>query len=211
MTRYTTIFTTVLAVTATTTSLAQAVVNLELSSPDDLLDLSVGQTATVEMSLTGLDTAAGEQLVSLAGSVLFPSSILGTPANITAGPIIPDPLSDPFDFQVFDAPGQADATFLTFNVDATEHITDNGVFFTFEVTSGSVGSGVFTFDALALQAEQFDPNDPLFPILVDVDPGADLPFVVTAPDGGAVPEPLTAGLAAMGLAGLGVAVTRRHR
>ncbi len=200
-----------LGLVVTSTTASQAVVNLELSSPDDLLNLSIGDTATVEVSLTGLDTTAGEQLVSLTGSVLFPSSILGSPDNLTAGPIIPNPLSDPLDFQVFDAPGQADAAFLTFSVNAAEHITDNGVFFTFEVTTGFVGSGAFTFDALTLQAEQFDPNDLLFPILVDVAPGADLPFTVIAPPGGAVPEPVTVGFVAMGLAGLGVAVTRRHR
>ena len=39
----------------------------------------------------------------------------------------------------------------------------------------------------------------------------DLPFVVSAPPGGAVPEPLTGMLGLMGLSVIGLSVTRRAR
>lgn len=195
---------------ASTASVSHAVLTLELSSPDDLLNLTVGDTATIEVSLAGLDTAAGEELVSLTGSVLFPGAILGTPTSMTAGSIIPNPLSDPLDFQTFAAPGQADGTFITFSVNSSEHITTNGTFFTFDVTAGHAGSGVFTIDPLAISAEQYDPTGFLPILRTDLTAGPDLPFVVRQPVTGAIPEPLTFGLGAMTLAAIGLTIRRRR-
>ena len=190
-----------------------AVLSLELSSSDDLLNLQVGDTATIDVSLAGLDTAGGQELVTLSGSVKFPASLLGTPFNITPGLIIPNPLADPFDFQTVEDPGQADATFLTFSVDSATHITTNGVFFSFDVTTTPTsggGSGAFTIDLTASDtADVFNPNDPDNPDVAILEPGPDLPFAIQAPPGGAVPEPLTAGLSMMGLTALGISTKRR--
>ena len=190
-----------------------AVLSLELSSSDDLLDLQVGDTATIDVNLAGLDTAGGQELVTLSGSVKFPASLLGTPFNITPGPIIPNPLADPFDFQTVNDPGQADATFLTFSVDSATHITTNGVFFSFDVTTtptSAPGAGVFTIDLTASDtADVFNPADPGNPDIEILEAGNDLPFAIQTAPGGAVPEPLTAGLSVMGLTALVLSTKRR--
>lgn len=195
----------------------QAVLSLELSSPDDLANLTVGDTATIEVSLAGLDTTANEQLVSLEGSVLLPSGIFGSPTNITPGAIIPNPLDDPFDFGPADFPGEATAFFFTFSTDPNFQITTNGVFFTFDVTAGTAGSGEIAInpDPFSRGAELVGLNAPLGSVPVDVDAGPPLAFNVTDPPGpgpgssGAVPEPLTATLGVLSLGVLKMATCRR--
>ena len=183
-----------------------AVLSMELSSSDDLLNLTIGDTATIDVRLAGLDPAAGERLTTLVGSVVFPDTIFTTPSNVTAGPIVPNP-ADFFD--VVD-PGLADGTFLTFSFDSGDHITSNGLFFSFDVTAIAVGSGVFMIDEVSISAEQFNVGDPDNPILrVDLTGGEDLPFAVVSPGDGAVPEPVTLGLSLLAGATLVVPVTRR--
>ena len=84
-----------------------------LSSPDDLSTLTVGQTAHFDITLSGL--AAVEQLVTLTGGVTFNTPLLGAPTAVHAGSIVPHPLANLLDFQTFSAPGEADASFLTFS------------------------------------------------------------------------------------------------
>ena len=151
---------------------AKAELSLQLSSPDDLMGLSVGDTATVNVSLVGL--VPGEQLVSLTGSVLFPDALLGTPLSVSPGSIVPNP----GDFFGVALAGQADGLFLTFSADPVDYIASNGVFCSFDVQAQAVGSGVFAFEPLALIAEQYNPDDPFLPILRDVQAGPELSFNV---------------------------------
>jgi len=175
-----------------------ASLGLSLSSLDDLSSIQVGETVTIEVDLSGLDEAAGEQLVSLTASVLFPNSLLGTPTAIVAGSIVPNP----GDLLVFPDPGQADAFFVTFSANQIDHITSNGQFFTFDVVAQTIGADAFSFEVLSLQADQFVPpfNNPR-----DVDAGNPLPFQV-------VPVPLPNAFAT----GIGLMLTifvglNRHR
>src|SRR4051812_19956138 len=68
-----------------------------LSSPDDLTTLTVGQTAHVNVPLSGL--APGENLLTLLGGVKFDASLFASPPAILAGAIVPNPLANPSDFQ----------------------------------------------------------------------------------------------------------------
>jgi len=79
---------------------ADAQVSLALSTDaPDLNTLAVGQTFTVDVQLSGI--AAGQQLDSLLGSVLFESNFLSIP-TVSAGPIVPNPS----DFFAADFAGQ---------------------------------------------------------------------------------------------------------
>src|SRR6185295_225589 len=106
---------------------------LTLSSPNNLSALTVGQSATINVGLSNL--LPGESLVTLTSSVTFPSAQLGTPSTFTTGPILPLILSDPLDYQTVAAPGQADASFLTFSNLASEQIGSNGLFYSFKFTA----------------------------------------------------------------------------
>jgi uncharacterized protein (TIGR03382 family) len=134
----------------------------------------------------------------LTGSVLFPGALLGTPLSISPGPIVPNTS----DFLSSSGAARADGTFLTLSSDPTRRIGQNGVFYSFRVQAQMVGSGAFTVDALALTAEQYDPQDPLLPMLCAVSAGAALPFTIST---AIIPAP-----PALGLALLGLAIVRRR-
>jgi len=194
---------------------ANSVLTMSMSSPDDLANLTVGQTFTVNVSLGAL--GAGEQLQTLTGGVDFPSALLGSPVSISPGAIVPNPLANPLDFQTVSGVGQADASFVTFSMNAAEHITSNGVFYSFTLTALAVGSGQIEFDTLALIGEQFDPNDPQLPILRPISVGAPLDFTIKSSGGGpgpiGVPLPAAAwgGLALIGVLGIRRWCTGRAR
>ena len=165
-----------LLVICCTGTAARAELYLELSSADDLMNLMVGDTATIDVSLSGL--LPGEQLVTLTGSVLYDATILDMSGSITAGAIIPN-ATDLLDMSL---PGQADAWFYSWSFDPADYISNNGVFYSFDVQAQEIGSGVFSLDPISLIAEQYDPGSPFFPILRwDVYAGADLPFNVVVP------------------------------
>lgn len=152
-----------------------------LSSPDDLSNLIVGQSAHFDVALSGL--AAGEQLVTLTGGVTFNAPLLGAPTAIQPGAIVPSPLADPLDFQNVSGAGQADASFLTFSNLASAQVTSNGTFYGFDVKPLSAGSGTIQFNALALIGEQFDAANPNLPILRFIDIGGPLNFTIKASAG----------------------------
>lgn len=153
-----------------------------LSSPDDLGSLTVGQTAHFDITLSGL--AAVEQLVTLTGGVTFNTPLLGAPTAVHAGSIVPHPLANLLDFQTFSAPGEADASFLTFSSNTSEQIISNGIFYGFDVEARTAGTGTLQFDPLALIGEQFDPTNLNLPILRFIDTGPALTFTIKAASGG---------------------------
>lgn len=196
-----------LALACSTAEAVSTPLFLHLSSPNDLMHLTPGDTAVIDVSLAGL--TPGGQLVSLTGSVLFPDSLLGTPLSISPGAIVPDAT----DF--LDAPlaGQADGAFLVIpGSDPSHNVSQNGGFYSFTVQAQAAGSGTFALNPLALLAEQYDPQNPLLPLLREVLAGEALPFTISAsggPGGGTgtvIPAP-----PALGLAFLGLILLRRRR
>ena len=149
------------------------------STAPDLSTLPVGQTVTFTVDLSGL--LPGEELDALAATVVYDAALLGPP-TIAPGPIVPDPLDDPFDFMVFTAGGVADASFLTFGLDPSARIAANGTFFSFSVEVLAEGGGTLSFDFV--DASQFNPADPGWPILRDVVAGPDLGFTAVVPEPG---------------------------
>ncbi len=147
------------------------------SSPADLSQLSIAESITVDVTLSGL--APGDRLELLAATIDFEGELLGTP-TITPGPILPDPLDNPLDFLPFESFGTADGIFLTLGTDQSDFIAGNGLFFSFMVTSQQAGAG--TLDISFVSALQYNPSDPLDPIVPLISAGAPLTFQV-------VPEP----------------------
>ena len=158
-------------------------ISLSLVAPD-LSALPVGSPVTIGVELAGL--SPGASLDSLAATVTFDGSLLGTP-TLHAGLIVPNPLADPLDLLSTADTGLADMAFLTFGLNANQHIEGNGVFFSFDVTAAQVGSGAFRIGFAG--ATQFNASNPNAPLAANVLASADLPFNVVA-----VPEPAAAAL-----------------
>jgi hypothetical protein len=151
--------------------------------------LGVEQPFTIGVELSGLEV--GQELDSLAATVAFDGYVLGTP-SVTAGPIVPNPLDNPLDLLTTDVAGLADVAFLTFGADAGDHITANGVFFSFEITPVTFGAGTIAIDfAGATLFNVANPNDPT---VLTVETGAPLSFVV-------IPEPSCFALAVVVMLG----------
>lgn len=178
---------TVLVGLAAATS-AQGQVSLSLESGgEDLSQLRVGDTATIEVRLGGLQS--GQELDALSATIVYDDVLLSDPV-IAAGPILPDPLDDPWNFITLADPGHAEGSFLTFGTDTAAHVTSNGVFFTFDITATDVGAGAFSFDFV--DATQFNSINPFDPIYVAVDADEPLAFTV-------VPEPVSLMLVTTGV------------
>lgn len=159
------------------------------SNPADLSQLSIGETITIDVTLSGL--ASGDGLELLAATVDYEGDFLGTPA-IAPGPILPDPLDDPLDFIPLESFGTADGIFLTLGTEPADFIGQNGVFFSFMVTAQDVGAGALELSfASALQNNPSDPLDPIVPL---ISAGGPLSFQV-------VPEPTGMMLVLAALAG----------
>ena len=151
--------------------------SLTFDSPDDLSMLSVGETFTVNVLLSDLD--AGQELAALDATTFGPDDLLVAPDMVTPGSIVPSP-ADTF-LGNADSDGQfvfADGFFFAL----FDGITDEGTFFSFDLTPEAVGSGVIDFDLV--NAEDFDGN------IVDVTVGDGLSFTV-------VPEPTSAAVLAL--------------
>ncbi|WP_165228128.1 PEP-CTERM sorting domain-containing protein [Aquisphaera insulae] len=166
-------------------STVKAELTLSLAAESaDLDHLAVGQAVRFDVILSGL--APGDALAYLAGTVTFPGGLLGTPTDVAAGAIVPDPTG--FVGAGFD--GAADAFYdAVFFSTTNTPITSNGVFYSFEVVVLQVGSGVLSFDVSSLAAADGS-NDP-----VSLAAGPDLPFTVVR----AVPEPASLGMAMLGI------------
>ena len=172
------------------------------SSPGDLSSLGIGDMVTVDVILSDLDTAGGEELEFLAVTVVIDDLVFGTPTSITPSEIVPDPDG----FLGVDGPGFAEGSFdAFFTLSGTDRITTNGTFFSFELEAIGAGSGSIAIefaDALFPDFSSPSINTSASPPLdFTVNPGA-------APT--AVPEPVTSALALVGLAGLGANIYRRR-
>jgi hypothetical protein len=154
------------------------------TSTANLQALLPGQVVTFDVNLTGF---AGPPLGFLGASVFFDSALLGTPLpqSLKAGPIVPDPSSNSF-FTAFN-PGFADASYLDITVNSTAPISENGVFFSFEVmVQPATGTGKLSFSDNLGNVNVFASDQNSNPL--DISAGPDLPFrVVQAPM--VVPEP----------------------
>jgi len=173
------VYVAVVAVAVTTlgqTAMAGAPTLSMMPTPADLLGLTPGQTATIDVLVAGLDT--GDELEFLAATIEYDGTIFGTPV-ITGGPIIPDLAG----FLGIEDPGLADGSFdAIFTTSGTDTIADNGLFFSFELMAQAEGEGFieFTFvDALGFTAA-FEPID-------GASSGSAVPYRV-------VPEPTAAAL-----------------
>jgi hypothetical protein len=167
---------------------ADSIVTLSLSSPTNLNNLKVNDPFTVEVSLSGLDP--GQELIALPSNVSFSADLLGEP-TITAGPIVPDPLS-PF-FLADGIPGHVDGSFLMLPPylpdDSGHRITTNGRFYSFNVTARAVGQGEISFDLPTYFGDLFDPDNPNSPLLLTIETGPSLQFNISNSDVAVVPLP----------------------
>jgi len=152
---------------------------LTLQAPSTVMQ---GETLTVNVVLSGLQ--AGEQLDSLAATVNLTGAFSASPV-IATGSIIPDPLDDSGDVALTADSGLADYSFLTFGIDSVDHISDNGLFFSFDIDANTLGSGAVEFDFV--DATFFNASDPNNPTPASLSTGASLNINVVA-----IPEPTTA-------------------
>jgi len=131
------IFSILLTLILTSVASAQPVINLSSSG---LSTLRVGDTATVDVMLSGL--SAGDMLDLLAAEVGFDALHFGTP-SVTSGGIIPDVAG----FESDEFADLAGATFESLDTTSTtDMITAEGVFFSFDFTAISSGSGQIALD-----------------------------------------------------------------
>jgi len=115
---------------------AASPLDLEVFSTAPSLDqLPVGETVTFGVQLNGL--SPGEELDFLAATLEYDDALLG-PATVSPGGIVPNAS----DFSGFGGPGLADGSFFTFSGASADHITADGVFYTFDVDVLAEGAGV---------------------------------------------------------------------
>lgn len=163
-------FTTLLAIATLAVSphATRAIMFSLSSSPSDLTTLSVGDTVTLDVSLSGL--APGEELAFLAATIGFDDNVFGAPLAVDPGIDPPGILPDPLGFDGTRSPGLADGLFDAFNTaSGNDRITTNGLFYTFRLEvqpSAVVGPGQIAFgfvDALLpdFSAPMITTSDPL--------------------------------------------------
>jgi hypothetical protein len=170
------------------------------SNPADLSALSVGQTIEIQVSLSGLgDGGNPTQLSALTADVSFPVGIFGSPLSVTEGGIVPSPA---LSFTPVSTSGTAGGVFDNIFLPVPGPVIDStGLFFKFQVTALAAGSGVFS---LAPPPGAFDELGGAIVVIS----GSDLPFTVV---GGAIPEPSSVLLFALGVCAVGYQVRRRQQ
>jgi hypothetical protein len=155
-------------------------VTVSITSSTNPETLPVGYTVTFDVQLSGLESK--QELDLLAATIDYDKALLGVP-TIVKGGILPDPLADSSHFMLSEDEGLADGSFYTSSDDPAQHISDNGIFFSFSTEVLAPGSGSFSFSYV--DATQFPGTD------VDVTESA-LSFRSVI-----VPEPSTCALLAM--------------
>ncbi|MAE64609.1 MAG: hypothetical protein CMJ18_10115 [Phycisphaeraceae bacterium] len=186
----------IMTMTALNSSPARGVTISFSSTPADLSSLAMSDLVTIDVNLDGLGPTGTLEL--LAATVDFDATVFSL-TGITPGPIIPDP----FGFFGTPGPGFADGLFdAFFTSSGTDLITMNGIFFSFDLEVIGAGAGEIDLDF----GEAF--VDVLGFVEEPVDMGPPLEFAAPSPDG-VIPEPLTATLGLIGVAGIGLSVRRR--
>lgn len=155
--------------------------SLQVNGAVDLSNLSLGQTFTVEVFLSGLQPA--EELNFLAGSVSFNSDLLGSATNVAASTIADGGIVPDIDgFLGFGIDGLADGNYdVLFSLTGSP-ITTNGRLYSFDVTPLRAGSGQIEMDNMSLAAR--DAMD----IEVPIEAGIALRYTING-DPPIVPEP----------------------
>ena len=177
---------------------AGVIVSLASDAPD-LSNLSLGQTVTFNVSLSGLNP--GDSLDFLGTDIQFDGTLLGTPTSITPGAIVPDVTG----FAAGASPGVASALYDDLFAFSALPITSNGSFFTFSLTALTTGSGTISFDP----APSSFGTDSLGDFLPDVTAGQPLDFNVQGTV--LVPEPSSFVIFATAFASAGVRRLFRRR
>ena len=164
----------------------------------DLANLYVGQEFTVEVLLSGLQSA--DELNYLGGTVTFDSALLGTPSSITAGAIVPDLAG----FTGFGITGLADGNYdVLFAAMPDQRIATNGALYSFRVTAQQAGAGLIELDISSLAARDTLDTE------VPVDIGLSLAYTING-DPNVVPEPAS-WLVFVGIGCLSSGLFRRAR
>lgn len=179
-----------LTLIATPSTRADLILGLSSTAPD-LNNIHVGDTVTIAVALSELGGAGNPSALSnLSVDVAFDGTLLGTPTAFTAGAIVPDSTSP--SFTTGGSSGTASAIYDNV-ISGTNPpaITSNGTFFTFSVVAAAPGSGSFTFSPAPGAID--DSNN------AAAINGRALAFRVTS---NAIPEPSSALLCALGIAGL---------
>ncbi len=196
----------VLAISTFSPKQAEAVLLSLESGSGDLNQLVVGDTFTVNVVLSGLNPEINQYVDTLVAGIDFNNNF--SLPQVTNGPILPHPDS----LRTIASLGYIIADFNSVFAPTPAGIYQNGLFFSFELTALTPGSGVFLFEAL--DGELY--SDPLVGGSITtanvntITPGSALPYVISAASSGAIPEPVTALLGMMGLGALGVATGRRR-
>jgi hypothetical protein len=188
---------------------------VSLSSPDDLTQLTVGDTARIDVNLQGLST--NEFIFILNTGVLFPSSLFqpvpdpNNSSGLTPGTILSPTLGSVSQVARFNelsslTTGAARGNFQDFPNSAA--IGQEGLYYSFTLQAIAEGSGFILFDPAATQyfSNQSSPPNTLVPLPT----GAPLAFTITAGTA-VIPEPSSTAMAGlMTLAGLGYAWRRKR-
>jgi hypothetical protein len=115
------------------------VITLSLSSPDNLLNLSMNQEFTIDVTLSGL--VPGDALYLLSADILFPTNLFSLVQLPTPGDVILDPGSF--------LSGSAAGSVFGFYSSVTDPISSVGKFFSFTLKADQAGSGVIEFDTVS--------------------------------------------------------------
>jgi hypothetical protein len=194
---------------------AVAVPIVTLSSPSDLTQLTVGDTARIDVNLQGLST--NEFIFILNTRELFPASLFepvpdpNNSSGLTPGTILSPTLGTVSQVARFNelsslTAGAATGNFQDFPNSAA--IGQDGLYYSFTLQAIAPGSGVIQFDPTGTQyfSNQSSPPNTLVPLPT----GGPLPFTITAGPA-AIPEPSSVAMVGlMTMAGLGVAWRRRR-
>ncbi|MDZ4820540.1 MAG: hypothetical protein SGJ20_16365 [Planctomycetota bacterium] len=166
---------------------------LSLASPQAGSPVNIGDTLSIRVELSGLESPA--QLDMLAAAVHFPNSHVSvSEASIVKGNLLPVNLDDPLDFQASTSSigggiSQVDAFYGTFSDTHLLTAETAKTFIEFEATVLAEGDFTFSFGSFDATRYQFSPGDP---IEVGLVAGPGLSF-------NAVPEPAAWVLCAVGV------------
>ena len=115
------------------------------STPNDLSHLDIGQSAEIDVTLSGASPANPLDFLSLA--VQYDPSIF-TVTSVSSGPII----VDPGDFDPSGSTSGVVSAFYDDSIDAGPALTTSGIFTSFEVLRIGQSAGSFDFYSVSAQS-----------------------------------------------------------